>query len=77
MNSYQTTTRVSRLGSRYPRQVAVLRIGIGIWLLVLAAGLYGIAHAGQWAWLLIPIAALHFGLAYRLFGRARRDRADA
>lgn len=73
MDGYQSIKRVFTLGSRYPRQVARLRVGIGIWLLVLTAALYGSGHGGQWAWLLAVTAALHFGLAYRLFRIARKD----
>jgi hypothetical protein len=77
MDSDQPIKRVSRLGSRYPRQVAFVRVAIGIWLLFLTAVLYRSGHGGQWAWLLAVTAALHFGLAYRLFRIARihSDRA--
>jgi len=71
MDIYQSIKRVFQLGSRYPQQVARLRVGIGIWLLVLTAILYGTGHGGQWGWLLVPTAALHFGLACRLFRIAR------
>ena len=76
MDSYQLIKRVFRLGSRYPLQVARVRIGVGIWLLFLTAILYGSGHGGQWAWLLIPTAALHFCLAYRLSRIARRIPID-
>jgi membrane protease YdiL (CAAX protease family) len=64
--------RVFQLGSRYPQQVARVRVGVGIWLLFLTALLYGSGHGGQWGWLLAVTAALHFGLAYRLFRIARK-----
>ena len=73
MDGYQSIKRVFELGSRYPKQVARLRIGVGIWLLFLTAILYGSGHGGQWAWLLVLGAALHFCLAYRLFRIARQD----
>jgi hypothetical protein len=73
MNGTQSTKRVFQLGSRYPRQVAIVRVGVGIWLLVLTAILYQSGHGGQWAWLLVLGAALHFGLAYRLMRIARKD----
>jgi hypothetical protein len=49
-----------------------VRIGVGIWLLFLTAVLYGSGHGGQWGWLLVLGAALHFALAYRLFRIAKR-----
>jgi hypothetical protein len=73
MDSSQSIKRVFTLGPRYPQQVARLRVGIGIWLLSLTGILYGTGHAGRWGWLLLPTAALHFGLAYRLFRIARND----
>jgi hypothetical protein len=72
MNSYPSIERVFQLGLRHPRQVAHVRVGVGIWLLVLAAVLYG-SGQGQWVWLLAVTAALHFGLAYRLFRIAKKD----
>jgi hypothetical protein len=44
----------------------------GVWLLCLAAILHRADHS-QFEWLLVAIAALHFGLASRLFRIARRD----
>lgn len=73
MDGYQAIKRVFQLGSRYPRQVAGVRIAVGIWLLCLTAILYGSGHGGQWGWLLVVAAALHFGLAYRLYRIARKD----
>jgi len=73
MDGYQSIKRVFQLGSRYPQQVARLRVGIGIWLLFLTAALYGSGHGGQWGWLLPVTAALHFGLAYRLCRIAKKD----
>ena len=73
MDGYQSIKRVFQLGTRYPQQVARLRVGVGIWLLVLTAVEYGSGYGGQWAWLLAVTAALHFGLAYRLFRIAKKD----
>ena len=73
MTGYQSIKRVFQLGSRYPQQVAFLRVGIGVFLLILAAGLYSSGHSGQWGWLLPVTAALHFGLAYRLFRIAKKN----
>ncbi len=57
----------------HPRQVAQLRVGVGIWLLFLTAVLYGTGNGGRWGWLLVLAAALHFGLAYRLFRIASKE----
>jgi fatty acid desaturase len=65
--------RANRFGAEHPRQVAWLRIAIGIWLLCLMAALYGTGHGGQWAWLLAVGTVVHFGYAYRLFHFARSD----
>jgi hypothetical protein len=73
MEGYQSMTRVFQLGSRRPQQVARVRAGVGIWLLVLTAILYGSGHGGQWGWLLVVGAAVHFCLAYRLFRIAGKD----
>jgi membrane protease YdiL (CAAX protease family) len=73
MDGDRSIKGVFQLRSRYPRQVARVRIGVGIWLLLLTAILYSSGHGGQWAWLLVVVAALHFGLAYRLFRIARKD----
>lgn len=74
MDNSHFNKRVNRLGAKHPRRVAWLRIAIGIWLLCLAAALYRfVSGAGQWAWLLAVVAAVHFGYAYRLFHFARGD----
>jgi hypothetical protein len=73
MNGYQSIKRVFQLGSRYPQQVARLRVGIGVWLLFLTAALYASGQGGTWGWLLAVTAVLHFGLAYRLFRIVRKD----
>lgn len=70
MDGYHSIKRVSRW---HPRQVACVRAGVGIWLLVVTAILYGSGHGGEWAWLLVPTAALHFFIALRLFRAAKRD----
>jgi hypothetical protein len=67
-----TFKRGAQLGSRYPRQIAWLRVGIGLWLMLVTTVLYITGHAGQWGWLLLGVAALHFVLAARLFRIARR-----
>jgi hypothetical protein len=75
MDSHQPAKRVLTLGDRYPRQVALLRVAIGIWLLFLTAVLSRSGHGGLWVWLLAATAALHFGLAYRLVRHAHNDSA--
>jgi hypothetical protein len=74
MDGYQSIKRGFTVASRwYPRRVACVRVGVGIWLLFLTAMLYGSGRGGEWAWLLAVTAFLHFALAYRLFRAARRD----
>jgi 4-hydroxybenzoate polyprenyltransferase len=58
------------------RQIARVRVGVGIWLLLLTAILYSAGIGGVWEWLLVGIAGLHFWLAYRLF-RIAKDDPDA
>jgi hypothetical protein len=64
---------------RHARLFARVRIGVGIWLLVLAAILYGYDRGGWWRVLLIPTAALLLYVAYRLPRAisARRSSTDA
>jgi hypothetical protein len=73
MYGYQSIKRVFELGSRHPLQVARVRVGVGIWLLLLTAILYGSGHGGQWGWLLVVGSAVHFCLAHRLFRIARKE----
>jgi hypothetical protein len=72
MNGYRMVKPLIQLGNRYPQQIALVRVAVGIWLLVLTAILYSSGHGGDWGWLLVVGAAVHFGLAYRLFRIARR-----
>jgi hypothetical protein len=51
---------------RHPRLFARVRIGAGVWLLVLTAILYGYGRGGWWVALLVPTAALLFYVAYRV-----------
>jgi hypothetical protein len=66
-------THVFQLRSWSHQQIACLRVAVGMWLLLLTAILYGAGVGGQWEWLLVGMAALHFGLAYRLFRTAKVD----
>ena len=75
MNGSRSPTHVFQRRSVSHPQIARLRVGVGIWLLLLTAILYGAGVGGQWEWLLVGIAALHFGLAYRPFRIARDDPA--
>jgi len=45
---------------------ARMRVGVGVWLLILAAILYGYDRGGWWRVLLVPTAAVLFCIAYRL-----------
>jgi hypothetical protein len=56
--------RLPSYAYRHPRLIARVRVGIGIWLLVLGAILYGSGY--WWGVLMVAPAALHFYLAYRL-----------
>ena len=76
MNGVQSSRHVFRPQSWSHRQVAWVRVGVGIWLLVLTAILYRAGVGGPWELLLVGAAALHFGLAYRLF-RIANDDPDA
>jgi hypothetical protein len=51
---------------RHAGVMAPVRVVIGTWLVFLAAVLYGYGHGGWWGALLVPAAALHFYVAYRL-----------
>lgn len=48
----------------HPRSKATVRLGVGIWLLALAA--YACYSGVWWGALLVAPALLHFYLAYRL-----------
>jgi hypothetical protein len=73
MNQHQSIRRVLPLRSWGPTQVARLRVGIGVWLLLLTAILYASGVGGLWELSLVAVAALHFGLASRAFQIARQD----
>jgi hypothetical protein len=75
MHGFQSTERRVQLGTRYPKPVALGRLGVGIWLLSLTAIFYWTGHGNPWEWLLVVGAALHFCLAYRLFRVAKSDPA--
>jgi hypothetical protein len=51
---------------RHARVMVPVRIATGTWLLVLTAIMYGTGHGGWWGALLLPFAALHFYLVYRV-----------
>jgi hypothetical protein len=58
-----------------------VRVVTGVWLVFLTAVLYGYGRGGWWGALLVPAAALHFYIAFRLIhrpdqppGPARRER---
>jgi hypothetical protein len=51
---------------RHARVMLPVRVAIGIWLVLLTSLMYGYGHGGWWGVLLVPAAALHFYIAYRL-----------
>ncbi len=62
----------------HPRLFAVLRVGAGVWLLILTAILYGYDRGGWWRPLLLPAAAGHVHFACRLRAiSARTNSTDA
>jgi hypothetical protein len=77
MSDHQLSTRIFGLGSRHPRKVAFLRIGIGLYLLALTAVLAAAGFGDPWAWVTGVFAVIHFILAYRLLGIAKRPPAQS
>jgi hypothetical protein len=67
MGNYQLSTETFGLRSRDPRKVAFLRIGIGVYLLVLTGILAAEGVGDPWAWVTGGFAVVHFIRAYRLF----------
>jgi 4-hydroxybenzoate polyprenyltransferase len=63
---FQSISHVLLRGSRQPREVARLRVMVGVWLLALTAIFVVADHGAWWAWPLVLVAVLHFVLAYRL-----------
>ena len=57
---------VPRFEYRHPRIFTGVRMGAGVWLLILTAILYGYDRGGWWRVLLIAAAAGHFYFAYLL-----------
>jgi hypothetical protein len=72
MGNHQLSARMFGLGSRHPRKVAILRIGIGVYLLALTAVLIAAGVGDGWAWVTGGFAVVHFTLAYRLLGISKR-----
>jgi hypothetical protein len=66
MNGDWPTKLVTPFSYRHPRLAARVRVGVGVWLLTLTAIVYGSGRSHSWALLLVPAAALHFYLAYRI-----------
>ncbi|HTX08312.1 MAG TPA: hypothetical protein VME22_06850 [Solirubrobacteraceae bacterium] len=73
MNANESRKPAFELRSWSHQQIARVRVGVGIWLLLLTAILYSAGVGGPWELLLVAIAVLHFGLAYRLLRVAKRD----
>jgi uncharacterized protein (DUF58 family) len=76
MNGDSSIKLVTPYSYRHPRLVARVRVGVGVWLLILTAILYGSGNGSWWGVLLVAAAALHFYLAYRL-PRASRARTGS
>jgi hypothetical protein len=73
MNAQQSVTSRhdhSEYWATHPRQVAGIRVGVGILLLAVMSFLYGSGHGSPWALLLAAAAALHFYLAYSRLRKA-------
>ncbi|MGH3625855.1 MAG: hypothetical protein ACRDRL_00190 [Sciscionella sp.] len=51
---------------RHARLMVPVRLGIGVWLTLLTVIMYRAGRGRGWGLLLMPAAALHFYLAYRL-----------
>jgi hypothetical protein len=66
MNDDRLMKLVTPYNCRHPLLVARVRVGVGVWLLILTAVLCGHGQGGWWGLLLVPAAALHFYLAYRV-----------
>jgi hypothetical protein len=73
MNANQPREHVFQLRSWSHQKIAVVRIGVGVWLLLLTAILWSAGVGGPWEVLLLVAAALHFGLAFRLVRTAKHD----
>ena len=61
---------------RHARLMLPVRVLIGIWLVMLTMILYGHHRGGLWGVLLVPAAALHFFLAYRLAKHLEQERSE-
>jgi hypothetical protein len=66
MNDDRLTRPLTPYGYRHPLLAARVRIGVGVWLLILTAVVYGYGPGGWWGALLLPAAALNFYLAHRV-----------
>jgi hypothetical protein len=60
----------------HARLMLPVRVLIGIWLVILTMILYGYHRGGLWGVLLVPSAALHFYLAYRLAMHLELERSE-
>ncbi len=68
----QVMRRSLAIEASHPRRSILIRVSVGVWLLFLTGLIYGSGHGGWWGALLVPAAALHFYLAYRLTRTVRR-----
>ena len=79
MNGDSLMRVVPAVEYRHAVLFARIRMAAGVWLLILAAILYGYDRGGWWRVLLVPTAGLLFYVAYRLPRaiRARPNSTDA
>jgi hypothetical protein len=79
-NAISMRARQTRLpGSwecRHARLMFPVRVLTGLWLVILTVILYGFHRGGLWGVLLVPSAALHFYLAYRLAKHLEQERSE-
>lgn len=66
MNGDRLMKLVTPYEYRHAQFCARMRVGVGVWLLILTAILYGYDRGGWWRVLLAPTAALLFYIGYRL-----------
>jgi hypothetical protein len=66
MNDDSLMRSVTPYSRQHPRLIARVRVGVGVWLLILTGILCGYGRSDWLAALLVPIAGLHFYLAYRV-----------
>jgi hypothetical protein len=66
------TTLPTAWAYRHRRVLIPVRILLAVWIVVVAAILFGNGYSAWWAALLVPAAALNFFLLYRLWRPDKR-----